>query len=176
MKRGSRLVAIALCWGTLGFVVGTALATGGPHLLGYTSLTVLSGSMEPAIDTGDVVVGRPIAVEETRRGDIITFREPGTHRLVTHRLRGIRVVDGVAQMVTKGDANNAPERWRIPVDGGVSRVLYRVPKLGYARSLVGGPLGRLLLLVLPVILLGMLEVKRIWRPATGPGPHAPRPA
>jgi signal peptidase len=176
VRNASRLVAVALCWTALGLVVGTALVTGAPRLLGYTSLTVLSGSMEPAIDTGDVVVGRPIAVEETRLGDVITFSEPGTHRLVTHRLRRMRVVDGVAQMVTKGDANNAPERWRIPVDGRVSRVLYRVPKVGYARSLSGGPLGRLLLLVLPAVLLGVLEVKRIWRPVSGPGPHAPRPA
>jgi signal peptidase I len=176
MRRAGRLVAIALCWAALGLAVGTALASGGPRLLGYTSLTVLSGSMEPAIDTGDVVVGRPIAAEQARSGDVITFREPGTHRLVTHRLRRMHVVDGVARMVTKGDANNAPERWRIPDRGRVSRVLYRLPKLGYARSLVGGPLGRLLLLALPALLLGVLELKRIWRPAGRPRPHAPTAA
>jgi signal peptidase len=176
MRHVGRLVAVALCWAALGLVLGTALVGGAPALLGYTSLTVLSGSMEPTIDTGDVTVGRPIAAEEARRGDVITFREPGTDRLVTHRLRTMRVVDGVAQMVTKGDANNAPERWRIPVRGKVSRVLYRVPKLGYARSLVGSPLGRMLLLVLPAVLLGALVVRRIWRPALGPGSHAPGPA
>jgi signal peptidase I len=177
MRRAGRLVAVALCWAALGIVMGTALVTGAPRLVGYTSLTVLSGSMEPVIGTGDVVVGRPIAAGEARRGDIITFREPGTRRLVTHRLRRVRVRDGVAQMVTKGDANNAPERWRIPLDGRVSRVLYRIPELGYTRSLVGSPLGRLLLLVLPVLLLGVLELKRIWRSAGGPDiPHAATPA
>jgi signal peptidase len=176
MRRAGRLVAVALCWAALGLVLGIALVSEAPRLLGYTSLTVLSGSMEPAIDTGDVVVGRPIPAEQARRGDVITFREPGTHRLVTHRLRRMHVRDGVAQMVTKGDANNAQEHWRIPVDGRVSRVLYRIPKLGYARSLVGSLFGRLLLLVLPVVLLGVLQIKRIWRPAGGPRPHAPRPA
>jgi signal peptidase len=176
MRRVGRLVAVALCWATIGVVLGTAFVGGAPALLGYTSLTVLSGSMEPTLATGDVIVGRPIAAEEARRGDVITFREPGTHRLVTHRLRRMRVVNGVAQMVTKGDANNAPERWRIPVDGKVCRILYRVPKLGYARSLVGSPPGRLLLLVLPVVLLGVLVVTRIWKPVHEQGSHAPTPA
>lgn len=176
MRPVGRLVAVALCWAALGLVLGAALVSGVPSLLGYTSLTVLSGSMEPTIATGDIVVARPIAAGEAHRGDVITFREPDTHRLVTHRLRRMRVVDGVAQMVTKGDANNAPERWRIPVHGQVCRVLYRVPKLGYVRSLVGSPPGRLLLLVLPLVLLGVLVLKRIWRPALGPGSHAPRPA
>jgi signal peptidase len=174
MSRTGRLLGNVLLWAALGLVIGAVLATGAPRLFGGTSLTVLSGSMEPAIHTGDVVVGRPIAASEARAGEVITFREPDSNRLVTHRLRRIRLRNGIAAMVTKGDANNAPERWRIPVGGRVSRVLYRVPRLGYARVFAGSPLGRLLLLVLPAFALAVFELKRIWRPAPAPGRHAAR--
>jgi len=71
-------------------------------LAGWQVETVLSGSMEPAIPVGGVVVTCPVSPEDVQPGDIITFRSGGHH--VTHRVTA--VVEGpTAGFITRGDAN-----------------------------------------------------------------------
>jgi signal peptidase len=155
----------------LGLGAGLLVATTGSKLVGYPSLTVLSGSMEPAVGTGDVVFGMQISARDARAGEVITFREPGESRLITHRLVTVRAGRAKLHMVTKGDANKVVERWSIPPDGRIGRVAYRVPKLGYALAEIRGSHGRLLLLVVPAVLLAIYELTRIWRPRRKPMPH-----
>lgn len=157
---------LALFWAYLvaGLAAGILLAAAVPMAFGMKSFTVLSGSMEPAFDTGDMVVDRQIPPADARPGDVVTFRDPGTQsRLITHRLRSVSISGGTARMVTKGDANNATESWTVPVNGKIGRVAYRLPKLGYALALTHGRNSKLLLIVLPALLFGVLELRRIWR-------------
>jgi hypothetical protein len=79
-------------------------------------------------------------------------------------------------MRTRGDANNAPERWSIPADGQVGRVAFRVPKGGYASAYVSKRDIQLMLVVLPALLLGILELVRIWRPGPREARRRARPA
>ena len=65
--------------------------------------------------------------------------------------------------VTQGDANTGQERWNVPVDGQIGRVLYRVPKIGYALAWTQAPGGRIGLIVIPALLLIALALSRIWR-------------
>jgi signal peptidase I len=159
-----RLLEIAVLWVLLGLAGGILLATTAPHLVGYRSLTVLSGSMEPALGTGDIVFGEQISAREAKTGDVITFREPGETRLVTHRLVSVRRGKAKLHMVTKGDANRVVERWSIPADGSIARAVYRVPKLGYGLAEIRSPRARLLLVVIPALLLALNELILIWRP------------
>jgi signal peptidase I len=148
-----------------GLAVGLVLAAVALYPAGYRPFTVLSGSMEPAIDTGDVVVDSSIRPLDARVGDVVTFPDPQNQsQLVTHRLRRVRAKGGMVEMVTKGDANNTTERWTVDANGRIGRVEYRVPKLGYALAFVGGKNGKLLLIALPALLLGAYELVRIWRP------------
>jgi signal peptidase len=165
-----RLAALAGLWTAVGLAVGIVLAVGVPWLLGAKSLAVMSGSMAPAVETGDVVVTETISPTEARVGDVVTFRDPrGSERLITHRLHGFRLSGGRFRAVTKGDANNTVERWSVPSGGQIGRVVYRVPKLGYAtariRSSVLGPL----LLSVSALGLALLALTGIWRPAHGAG-------
>jgi signal peptidase len=133
--------------------------------LGDRPLTEMSGSMAPVLQTGDVVISRPIAPTDVRPGDVITFRDPSnSRRLITHRLRSIQVRGGVVRAVTKGDSNNTVERWKVPVGAEIGRVQLRLPRVGYVVALVREPLGKVLLIVIPALLLGVLELVRIWRP------------
>ena len=142
-----------------------ALAAAGPYAVGHRSFTVMSGSMEPAINTGDVVVARSIAPLEARVGDVITFQDPNDEqRLVTHRLRKARAREGIAYMVTKGDANNTPERWSVPVDGTIGQVRYRIPYLGYALAAIPGRSAGFFLILIPALLIAIYELIRLWRP------------
>jgi signal peptidase len=148
----------------LGFAATIVAAITLPALAGYQVLTVLSGSMEPALRTGDVIVESKVSPGELRIGDVVTFREPDSSRLITHRVRAVSIWGGSAHVTTRGDANTGVERWSIPVDGTVGRVEYRVPKVGYVTNRVGSRFGRLALLVVPALLLCLWELKRIWAP------------
>jgi signal peptidase len=170
-----RILRVAVAWAlwlALGLACAGMLTLSVARLAGYQTFTVLSGSMEPAIATGDLVFDERISAEGASVGDVITFREPGTRRLITHRLVHKRVGGGLARMRTRGDANNAPERWSIPADGQVGRVAFRIPKGGYASAYVSERGMQLMLVVVPALLLGILELVRIWRP----GPREARRA
>jgi signal peptidase len=137
-----------------------------PWATGGRSFTVMSGSMEPTIATGDVVVDRGIAADQARVGDIVTFPDPGGDgRLLTHRVRSVAPGPGGSlAFTTQGDANNAPERWTMPSNGRLGRVLVRVPSAGRALAYTRTPTGRLLLFSLPLMLLLVWALWAIWRP------------
>jgi signal peptidase len=164
-RRLVRRLFMTACWTVLGFGFGLVLAVTLPNLFGMRDLTVLSGSMEPTIHTGDVVVEHQIPSLDARIGDVVSFKDPDDPGvLITHRIQDIQVHDGVVEFVTKGDANTGVERWKISADGTIGRVEYHVWRLGYLLYWIRGRLGRLLLVVLPALLLGAYELLRIWRP------------
>jgi signal peptidase len=142
-----------------------ALAIFGPLAFGDRPYTVLTGSMEPTIAAGDVVVDERISPLEARTGDVVTFRDPKDQsRQLTHRVKSIRRQGSHLWFVTQGDANNTVERWRIAGDGSLGRVLYTVPWVGHVAVLTNTPLGLALLLIVPLLLLALDELLKIWRP------------
>jgi signal peptidase len=125
--------------------------------------------MEPAIAAGDVVIDERISPTSARVGDVVTFRDPEDQsRLITHRVRGIRRQGAHLWFVTQGDANNTTEHWRIAAGGELGRVAYTVPWVGHVAVLSHTPLGLALFLIVPLLLLGLDELARIWRPAERP--------
>jgi signal peptidase len=165
IRRLLRATAFFLLYLAIGVGAGVLLAAAAPMAIGMRSFTVMSGSMEPAVRTGDIVVDEQIAPLDARPGDIVTFRDPrGQSRLLTHRVRSVHVVGGAAKVVTKGDANDTTEHWSVPVDGKIGRVSYRLPQLGYALAATREPKAKLLLIVVPAIVAGILELLHIWRP------------
>jgi signal peptidase len=161
----SRLARVAAVSVALGVAIGGFAVVVAPALLGGRSLTVMSGSMEPALRVGDVVVNSRVRPADARVGDIVTFSDPeGTGKLITHRVRRLRIVDGTAHVVTKGDNTNAVERWDVPADGSLGRVEYRVPLLGFLVFWLHGALASVALIVVPALLLAAFELRRIWRP------------
>ncbi len=122
----SNLVAVVAFAAFLGLAVG-------PHLFGYRTMTMLTGSMVPVIDPGDVVVDTEVPVHRLNVGDIITYRIPvDDHRIVSHRIMSIRTQpDGSVVIQTKGDANPGPDPWQSVVTAGkVYQVRMVVPKVG----------------------------------------------
>jgi len=159
-----------LLWIGLGLLFGTLFAAVAPQLGGYRSFTVRSGSMTPAIETGDVVVTKTISPLAARVGDVVTFVDPeGSGKLFSHRVQSVRAVGEEIAFVTRGDANTSTERWRVPGDGSVGRVAYRIPKIGYALSRIDSGPARLALIAIPALLLLWAALVRIWRPSAQPG-------
>lgn len=164
-----RRLAGLVGWAVLAAGVALALAVAGPLAFGDHPHTDLSGSMEPAISPGDVVINEQIAPSEARVGDVVTFRDPEDQgKLLTHRVVGVRRSGSHFWFVTKGDANNSRERWRVAAGGEIGRVLYTVPWVGHVAVLARTPLGWALLVGIPLLLVAAEELVRIWRPRPPP--------
>jgi signal peptidase I len=140
----------------------------GPHLLGYRTLTMLTASMSPEIDPGDVTVVTPMAVSEVTEGMVITYHKPiEDHSVVTHRV--VSVVtgpDGSVQVQTKGDANSAIDPWTATLEGDTAyQVRAVIPELGHVIQALRAPVvTQVLLYGAPTLLAGWLLLT-IWRPA-----------
>lgn len=152
----------------VGFVALTAKRSpdGIPTIRDHKVLSVISGSMEPAIHTGDVIIIRPVArMEEIAEGDIITFRTKAEHdMLITHRVVGIISVNKVPKaFVTKGDANDSEDLSTVSFEQVVGRYAFRVPYFGYISSFIRKPLGVVLVVIVPGLVLIALEFRKIWK-------------
>ncbi|HPA25480.1 MAG TPA: signal peptidase I [bacterium] len=125
----------------------------------YKVLVVKSGSMEPAIKTGSLVVSRP--AETYAVGDIITFRYGETS--ITHRIQEKNLVNGGLNYVTKGDANKGSDRNEILPNEIIGRVCLTVPYLGYAIDTAKKPWGFILIVILPALIIVYDEIKKIFQ-------------
>jgi signal peptidase I len=153
-------------WTLLGVTASSLVYVAAGYLLGWRALTVVSGSMEPALNVGDVVISRQIPAGLAQPGQVVTFSDPSrAKKLITHRVRSVSIVDGMARFVTRGDANTGVERWSIPADGKVGLVERRVPKVGYVAVYARTRIGMLALLV-PLLVIAALELVALWRPPT----------
>ncbi|NMR28154.1 signal peptidase I [Crystallibacter degradans] len=137
----------------------------GPRVLGYQTATMLTGSMSPLINPGDVVVTAPVDVADLAVGDIITYHIPiEDHRVETHRIVEITTDGGSTAVRTKGDANNGVDPWTATLQGEqVYRHAFTVPYLGSAiRTLREPVVLNTLMYGAPVVLvIGALAA--IWR-------------
>jgi signal peptidase len=154
-----RLAGAAL-WLSAGFALALMIPAVLPNAVGYESFVVRSGSMEPSISRGDVLVSDPVSADRAKEGDVITFRDPESDELITHRVRRTSALDGEVLFVTKGDANTGVERWRVPAEAEVPRLSYRIPKLGYATLTAEDPHRRLILIGLAMVAAGAVLMHR----------------
>ncbi|MBP2017185.1 signal peptidase [Symbiobacterium terraclitae] len=137
---------------------------GMPSVLGYKVLSVLSGSMEPAIKTGDVIIVEPLKPDhEIKEGDVITFRAADApEMLITHRVVGIVSVNGEpTAYVTKGDNNDAVDLSPVSRSQVVGIQRWRVPYYGYLREFMRKPVGIVSLVIAPGVLLIAMEIRKI---------------
>jgi signal peptidase I len=163
IRRIARACLTFIVSAAVGLGIGLIALVTLPSLFGYQSLMVVSGSMEPTLGVGSVVIDEVISPLDARPGDIVTFQDPQHPRQLTHRLQRMRVEGDTAYMVTLGDANDAPERWSVKTDGQIGRVVAHLPKLGYARAALGTRYARLGVMG-AVLALGAFLLVDMWRP------------
>jgi signal peptidase I len=112
----------------LGTLIGLLLWAAVPAVIGWTPTTVMTGSMEPRIHPGDVVVARPVAESSIHRGQVLLFQDPDH----ADHLRLHRYDDNGqgTQIVTKGDANPTADSTPIDRSAVVGVGYLRVPYIG----------------------------------------------
>ena len=146
--RGAREGAL-----TAGAALGLVcmLATAASYAFGIMPLVFRSGSMSPAIHTGDLAVARTVDASSLRNGDIVSVVNADGIR-VTHRLKNVAKQGDARQLTLQGDANRSPDTEVYTVTR-AERVLFDIPKAGYVVDAASGPGG---LFVLGAYVTGML--------------------
>ena len=127
---------------------------------GWRVDVVLSGSMEPRLHTGGLVVSRPVEAKAVQPGDIITFYAPTSHMLTTHRVVGMEP-GPPPRFYTRGDANEEVDIVTVAASSLVGRVCFDVPYVGYVTHFVKSPMGLLISLCLPGLIIIITEIRSI---------------
>ena len=127
------IIFVALIIGLLGGSLMFALNQDpNKTFLGFRAYNVLSGSMEPELSKGDLVIVRAAPAEKLQRGDIVTYYptdEAGT--TVTHRVINTLMKDGQILIETRGDAVDQADPM-FPGDAVIGIVVFHIPLLGAA--------------------------------------------
>jgi len=166
-----RIAARVLPWAVRAIVVVAVVSFAGlavgPHVLGYRTMTMLTASMSPVIDPGDVTIVTPLAVAEVTEGMVITYHVPiGEHQLVTHRVVSVEHgTDGSVTVQTKGDNNETIDPWTATLQGDTAyQVRAVVPEIGHVISALRTPaVATTLVYGAPALIAGWL-ILSIWRP------------
>jgi signal peptidase len=149
-----------ICLAFLGLVVILLFVSVLPITGNFKIKMVLSGSMEPTIKTGSLVVVKP--ADNYKIGDIITFQRKTDKELITHRIEDIKTEGGQTMYVTKGDSNNSADKKEVAESDVAGKVLFSIPYLGYIVSFVQKPIGFALFIIVPAFIVIIDEVKKIY--------------
>lgn len=141
LRRALSVVVTVASTAALALVVlVAAVAVVVPLATGSTPLAVLTGSMRPGYPPGTLVVIRPVDPSQIQVGDVVTYQlESGRPGVATHRVVEVGYrADGEVQLVTQGDANNAPDPEPVREVQLVGRLWYAVPYLGHVSTVLTG--------------------------------------
>ena len=128
----------------------------GPRF-GWETHPVMSGSMEPDLKVGGIIVTKPERIENILVGDIITFQTESGQK-VTHRVIDILEMEDKPHFQTQGDANEKPDPNFVSSKGEEMRkVVFHLPYLGFPAHFMKNKFAFLILVGIPaIILIGMI--------------------
>jgi signal peptidase len=117
-------------------------------LLGYSFLTVQTGSMVDVYPVGAIIIVKPTTFEEVQVGDVISYRI-SDDTIVTHRVISIDI--DTQSFTTQGDENNSPDSLPVDISNVVGRPILSVNRLGYLYMFASTTHGKIVLGVLLVL-------------------------
>jgi signal peptidase len=124
----ARIVTATVARGVVAALLGLAFWAVAPMVLGWQPTTVMTGSMAPRIQVGDVVVSRPVDPLSLHQGQVLLFDDPDqAGHLRLHRFDAPGV-DGA--IVTRGDANPSADSSPVARDAVHGVAMVRVPAVG----------------------------------------------
>lgn len=127
-----------------------------PDFAGYKPFIVLSGSMEPAIMAGDLIVTKNVDPENVAVGDVISFRVENDI-MVSHRVTEIQTAGGLS-FLTKGDANVGMDAVSVQPETIEGLYIWRGAGLGKFAIFLQTPIGMLVFVVTPLCLFIIYDI------------------
>jgi len=120
----------------------------------YKVLLVQSGSMAPSINTGDLIIIKPVLLYQ--KGDIVTFLSKNGFN-ITHRI--VEIKDN--KITTKGDANSINDQESTDQTQVLGKVFYIIPYLGYLIIFIKTTVGLITLIIIPSLIIIFQEIIQI---------------
>ncbi|WP_100373919.1 signal peptidase I [Bacillus sp. FJAT-45037] len=159
LKYLSTLLLIVLALGAAAVIYFVIQADGdvekAPSVFGYKPLTILSNSMQPAFDAGDIILINEKV--EPSVGDVITYKHPDGI-LVTHRAIDLNESNGQMMFRAQGDNNNVEDNINIPREDILGVQTHIIPNAGYYAQFVAGPIGFFILIAVPILAVIIIEI------------------
>lgn len=116
-----------------------------PKIFGVSQAIVITGSMEPEISAGDLLIFSER--EEYKLQDVVIFRQNDDY--VTHRI--VEITDN--GFITRGDANNTNDREILDPQLIEGKMMITIPGIGGMLSFLRTPLGILVLILIGVLMI-----------------------
>ena len=135
-----------------------------PDFLGIKTYVIISGSMQPKLQIGDIVIVKNVEQRELEKGDIISFREG--QNVVTHRIVDVLKNEDTIRYKTKGDNNNSEDEGLVEYTSIEGKVVKIIPKLGNVALILQGKITIIFIaLVIYICLIrsGTLKRRRMFR-------------
>ncbi len=101
-------------------------------LFKYYALTIASGSMEPNIKIGDVLIIKKTNSDELsifEKGDVLAHNYQG--KTIVHRIISIEKENEKYIFQTKGDNNNGNDNYEITEEMVIGKAIFKIPYIGY---------------------------------------------
>lgn len=99
-----------------------------PSIFGIKTYVIVSGSMMPNLNIGDIAIIKEEKTENFKKGDIISFRRGKL--VITHRIENVIITDGNREYVTKGDNNNVQDNEMVKEKEIEGKLIAKIPYLG----------------------------------------------
>lgn len=148
-------------WGVLStvlvaLIVLCAVFLMGSRLLGYECYTVISGSMKPKYEVGDLIYVKEVDTASIKVGDDITFILNEDLVVATHQV--IRIDAEKQHFYTKGLANEIEDQNPVHFNNVIGVPQFSIPKLGYVSDFVQNPPGMYITIGIGVLLIFLVFV------------------
>ena len=133
-----------------------------PSVGGYFPMIVLTDSMDPEIQSGDLIFCHTVEAEAVQVGDIISFYDPmgNGSTVVTHRVMEIKDEDNELSFITKGDNNNTEDQTPVQAEDVIGLYKSRIAGAGNIAMFMQTTPGLIVCVILPIILLIGWDVLR----------------
>lgn len=165
VSRTINLIKNIICWMLVVILVLTLIVFfisringSTPSVFGYSIYRVSSGSMEPELMVGDVILGKEVSdATEIKAGDIVTYKGSGgmSGELITHEvIVAPTMEDGKLMLQTQGVANDIPDE-PIEADRVVSVMVMKLPFMNKFYNFFLSPWG--LLIIIGLIILVFID-------------------
>jgi len=129
--------------------------------------TIISPSMEPAINVLDVIVNTRVrSVDDLEEGDVITFISTSALTMgvtITHRIEEVIETEEGIKFKTKGDSNLTSDAALVSEEDILGKVEFRIPQLGKVQSLLASKMGWLFLIVIPALGIIIYDILKLFK-------------
>lgn len=135
-----------------------------PNFLGIKTYVIISGSMEPSLQIGDIVIVKKVAQNELKQGDIISYRQGQS--VITHRIAEVIDKEGEVEYKTKGDNNNAEDSGILSyemIEGKVVKHISQIGKIAIILQKKGTIIFIILILYIYILHSSSIKKKRALR-------------